>query len=126
MPQLAPLNPDAHKKLRISRGLNSERIRDQQMLPLVAHEFQSAGCDMPILFVKNAENGQFQVIGLVGLKQGQSLLLKGDEWLGSYMPGLLANDPFGCEISVWNACPPHPSAWPTPLNRPLNFPIASR
>lgn len=94
MPQLAPLNPESHSNLRVNAGINVSRLRGQQMVPLVVHEFAPAGCDLPVLFVKNADTGQFQAIGLLGLKPGENLMLMRDDWLGNYVPGVLSNDPF--------------------------------
>jgi hypothetical protein len=60
-------------------------------------EFAEASRDFPVLFVNIAgEPGKDTVapVAVFGLKQGENLFLKGDEWSGSYLPAMLRTYPF--------------------------------
>lgn len=94
MSKVVPLNPTAHGKLRVNGMANLQASAGQQILPLVVHEFPQAGNDSPVVFVKNAENGQFQPVQMIGLSQGENLMVDGDRWNGGYIPFILRGAPF--------------------------------
>ena len=94
MTQVVPLNPTAHGKLRVKGQADVQASAGQQILPLVVHEFTQAGNDTPVVFVKDATNEQFQPVQLLGLAQGENLLVDGQRWLGGYIPFILRGAPF--------------------------------
>jgi hypothetical protein len=94
MTKVVPLNPTAHGKLRVKGLANLQASLGQQILPLVVHEFPQAGNDCPVVFVKLAENDQFQAVQLLGLAEGENLMVDGDRWQGGYIPFILRGAPF--------------------------------
>ena len=94
MSQPVPLTPDLHSQTRVRPGINASRFEGQQILPLVVHEISQAGSECPVVFIKNPENNQFQTVALLGLAQGENLMIRNHEWQGSYLPGVLTGDPF--------------------------------
>ncbi|MEP4146953.1 MAG: SapC family protein [Halioglobus sp.] len=89
-----PLDPSLHSGLRVRNAPDLDIVRGQQVLPVTVHEFAQVALDCPIVFIKNAETGQFQSVALLGLAQGENLLLQGDKWLGTFFPGALRMSPF--------------------------------
>jgi hypothetical protein len=87
------LNPEQHTGLRMRDAIDSDRFGQQQVVPLVVHEFAQAGSDAPVVFVKSSASGQFQAVQLVGLAAGENLLLQDGQWRGFYTPGALRMDP---------------------------------
>lgn len=88
------LDPAAHAGLRVRDIPDFTITEGQQILAITVHEFSQVAIDCPIVFIKNAENGQFQPVLLLGLAQGENLMLQGDTWLGNYYPGALRLSPF--------------------------------
>ncbi len=93
MAALAPLNPAMHGNTRIREGIDLDRFRPQQVLPVTIYEFAQAGSDCPVLFIRNANNGQFQSVQLMGLAPDNNLMCRGGRWRGNYIPGILQLDP---------------------------------
>jgi hypothetical protein len=89
-----PLTPAQHSQTRVHPGLNAARFEAQQVLPVVAREISQAGSEFPVIFIKNPDNDQYQPAVLLGLAKGENLMIKNGQWLGSYVPGILANGPF--------------------------------
>lgn len=93
MPIIA-LNNQEHKRLRVRPPSTFEYLANAHMLPLVVQECGHAGSDYPVLFVKNEEDGQFQLVALLGLSPGENLFVVDGQWHGLYMPAIIQNDPF--------------------------------
>ncbi len=94
MSKIVPLNSSAHAKLRVKGLADLQASVGQQIVPLVVHEFPQAGNDSPVVFVKTAENDQFQAVQLLGLAEGENLMVDGDRWNGGYIPFVLRGAPF--------------------------------
>ncbi|MEP5568657.1 MAG: SapC family protein [Halioglobus sp.] len=89
-----PLDPSLHSGLRVRNAPDLDIARGQQVLPVTVHEFAVIALDCPVVFIKNDETGQFQSVALLGLSQGENLMLQGDKWLGNFFPGALRMSPF--------------------------------
>ena len=94
MSQPVPLTPTLHSQTRVRNEINASRFEGQQILPLIVHEISQAGSECPVVFIKNPETDQFQTVALLGLAQGENLMIRNHEWQGNYMPGVLTGDPF--------------------------------
>jgi hypothetical protein len=94
MSKPAPLTPAQHSQTRVRPGVDASRFEAQQILPVVAHEISQAGSECPVIFIKNPDNGQFQPAALLGLAKGENLMIENQQWQGSYVPGILTNEPF--------------------------------
>ncbi len=93
MPIIA-LNNQEHAKLRVRSPGTSSQLATLHMLPVVVHECAHASSDSPVVFVKNAETGQFQLVALYGLSPGQNLFVADGEWRALYLPAIIQNSPF--------------------------------
>jgi len=88
------LSYENHNQIKIKHSNDYQHAKDQQVVPLIVHEFARASAEMPIVFVKNAETGEFQAVALLGLSQNENLFYSEKEWLSSYLPALVSHHPF--------------------------------
>ena len=98
---LTALDRVVHKNLRLRTDLSvADRVRNQNSLFLAAVEFVEACKEFPIVFVRVGEpskDGGKQAVAplaVLGLKPGQNLFIKGDEFVSSYVPAYLRRYPF--------------------------------
>lgn len=91
---IRPVSFEQHGQTKISNTTNYDHSKGQQIVPLVAHEFAIASAEMPIVFVKNADTGEFQPVALLGFEQGDNVFFKDGKWLGRYVPALITHHPF--------------------------------
>jgi len=89
------LNAKAHGNVKIKTGLNLESTANQQILPLIVHEFAKAGSAMPVIFIKpNTDSDEYQPAGLLGLKPEENLFYNDGKWVGDYLPAVVTHHPF--------------------------------
>ena len=107
---LVPLDRVVHKNLRLRTDLPiAARTNDQNSLFLTVVEFADACKEYPIVFVRvgdapaNASAGApadaaakltVAPLAVLGLKPGQNLFIKGDEFVAGYVPAYLRRYPF--------------------------------
>lgn len=88
------LSYENHHQIKIRDSTDYQHAKGQQVVPLIVHEFARASAEMPIVFVKNAETGEFQAVALLGLSQNENLFYSKNKWLSSYLPALITHHPF--------------------------------
>jgi hypothetical protein len=93
MPIVA-LDSKEHKNLKVRRPSTYEDLAKIHMLPLVVHECTHAASDYPVVFVKNEETNQFQLVALFGLSPGENLFVSDGKWNALYLPAVIQNNPF--------------------------------
>lgn len=93
MPIIA-LNNHEHKQLRVRPPDNFSYLANAHMLPLVMQECAQAGCEYPVVFVKDKATGQFKLVAIFGLTEGENLFVNDGQWQGLYMPAIVQNNPF--------------------------------
>jgi len=92
---ITALNATSHGNVKIKTGLFLESTANQQILPLIVHEFAKAGSAMPVIFIKqNAESKEYQPAGLLGLKPEENLFYADEKWQGDYLPAVVTHHPF--------------------------------
>ena len=94
MTRIVPLHRDQHSSLKVRDGAEFHLVQNEHIIPLVVHEFVAAASDLPIVFVKNTDTGQFQAVAMLGVKPGENLCVKDGKWLGMYVPAILSQAPF--------------------------------
>lgn len=87
------LQKDIHAHIGIDDS-NFTHIQQQNIVPVVLHEFVRVAQEYPIVFVKSAESGQFQPVAVLGIKTGTNLFVKSGKWVGAYQPLSVRNAPF--------------------------------
>lgn len=88
------LSFESHNQIKIKDSNDYQHAKNQQVVPLIVHEFARASAEMPIVFVKNAETGAFQAVALLGLSSNENLFYSADKWLSPYLPALVTHHPF--------------------------------
>ena len=88
------LSYENHNQIKIKHSNDYQHAKDQQVVPLIVHEFARASAEMPIVFVKNSETGEFQAVALLGLSQNENLFYSEKKWLSPYLPALISHHPF--------------------------------
>ncbi|MBE0362375.1 hypothetical protein PULV_a2994 [Pseudoalteromonas ulvae UL12] len=90
---IQPLHNVTHAKTKIKNGINTEFMKTQHLVPIVAHEFSRVANEYPIVYVKNAETGEFQPVAMLGLEPNENLFIKDGKWEGMYIPHALVRYP---------------------------------
>ncbi|WP_448211856.1 SapC family protein [Colwellia sp. MEBiC06753] len=94
MANIQVLSSITHKTTKIKDNPTLEQSKHRHFAPVVLQEFVPASQEFPVVFVKNAETGQFKAIALLGLKPEQNLFYSPEKWLAGYQPETLALYPF--------------------------------
>ncbi|EGM76795.1 SapC [Rheinheimera sp. A13L] len=91
--QISLLFREKHAHLKIRRYKAFAHAEKQQIVPVTFQEFVSVGAELPVVFVKNSETGQFESVVLLAFKAGENLMIKDGEWQGHYAPMALRHYP---------------------------------
>ncbi|WP_371186125.1 SapC family protein [Thalassotalea maritima] len=90
---IQPLSKNVHGQIKLKNPQNFSYVSGQHLAPVVVQEFARAASEFPIVFVKNTETGDFQVVALFGVKPGENLYTQTEKWDGSYVPAALTHYP---------------------------------
>ncbi len=94
MSNFVQLNNIDHKNLRVIRD-HGAAYGDQEMAVMTfPQEFRSVQNEYPIFLRKNADNGRFYPVALLGLRQEENLFLKDSAWDADYIPVSVKRRPF--------------------------------
>ena len=88
------LNNIHHKDLKIITERSQEYGDNMPYAQVFPSEFRHLEAYYPIIFRKNAETAQFEIVALFGFTEKENIFLKADMWKGCYIPLALARDPF--------------------------------
>ena len=90
---IVPLNSDNHLNLLISESQDYSRFVDQNLIPVVFHEFHHLATEFPLVFVKNSETGQFIPVAMMGIKNNLNLYCQTNDWPAPVRPRGFNNAP---------------------------------
>jgi len=94
MTNIQAINPQQHMVIKIADNRYFKQSKAQHFAPLVVQEFTMASHYYPIVFIKNADTGEFKAVALLGLKPGQNLFYSDQGWRADYVPKVLELYPF--------------------------------
>lgn len=96
MSQFVPLNSQTHGRLKLKPVGKYSFAQSTHLVSVVLHEFPIVSLNCPIVFVKNAQTGEFMPMALMGLEPGRNLFVQeGGAWrAGSYVPAAFRRHPF--------------------------------
>ncbi len=97
--QYVVLNKEQHQTLKIIPGFSLGKIVDEHLIPITINEFQQASSQLPIVFVKNSETGDFESVVVTGLEKGENLCVSNGQWQNSYVPEVIQRIPFGLSVN---------------------------
>lgn len=88
------LNNIAHKNLKVitkKSAIYGDNVSGALVFP---HEFSDVQREYPIFFQKDSQTGEFQAVAIFGFKQNENLFLEAQGWNASYIPAVIAREPF--------------------------------
>ncbi len=94
MPRHAVLDKDVYRDLRVRTDAGAALGDDIMAVLTVPSEFRRVQAHFPILFRREAGQGDFTALALFGFETGENLFLDGDRWDAGYRPLALAIQPF--------------------------------
>lgn len=102
MPNIAILNNQAHRTLRVQTGAAARYGDNQRFVPVIVGEFPHLAVHYPILLTKDQDTGAFFIGVMLGFDEGENLFLdvRGME---TYRPLNLQRGPFftaGNEVAI--------------------------
>lgn len=103
------LNNKSHIKLKIKNDKSYEHAKEHHLAYLLVHEFPKAVLDFPIVFIKDADTGQFKSVALFGFKPGENLFYDKKGWHCKYVPANVRRHPFlmvpkNEDLTEWDVC----------------------
>ena len=102
MPNIALLNSQAHRALRVQAGAAARYGDNQRFVPVVIGEFPHLAVHYPILLTKDQETGAFFAGAMLGFDEGENLFLD-ERGMETYRPLNLQRGPFftaGNEVAI--------------------------
>jgi hypothetical protein len=102
MPNIALLNNQAHRTLRVQPGAAARYGDNQRFVPVIVGEFPHLAVHYPILLTKDQDTGAFFIGAMLGFDEGENLFLDA-RGMETYRPLNLQRGPFftaGNEIAI--------------------------
>ena len=83
---IAQLSNEAHKNVKLVVNKNFEHVTGHHMTPVIMQEIPRVASELPVAFVKNSQTDDYMCVGILGLKEGENLMVKDGAWQGSFIP----------------------------------------
>lgn len=103
MSNFQALNKNQHKSLKVKADKGYAHTAKSHVIPLSVFELSQAQADYPIVFIKDAQTGQFHLVALVGLERNENLFSHADGWQAEYIPMQIQGYPLALTTSADNA-----------------------
>jgi hypothetical protein len=94
MVDIVAINSNQHSHIKIKDNAILAQSKNRHFAPVVVQEFVPASQEFPIVFIKDADTGQFRSIVLLGLKPDENLFFNENAWQATYKPQSLTLYPF--------------------------------
>lgn len=94
---LIPLHDVNHRALKVKNNATFAQANKQHLIPIAVSEVVDAATEFPVVFVKNADTGEFTLVVLMGLA-AQSNLYCGKDYTANYAPLSLRLYPFALHL----------------------------
>ena len=94
MPQIVPLDKEAHKSLKVDGRASALYGDNQHFVQVNVTEFPRLVVHYPLFFSKNPNTGEFYTGVMLGFKEGENLFLQDWEQRELYRPLVLQRGPF--------------------------------
>lgn len=93
MSNIALLNSQTHRMLRVQAGASARYGDNQRFVPVILGEFPHLAVHYPILLTKDQDTGQFFIGAMLGFDEGENLFLDA-RGMETYRPLNLQRGPF--------------------------------
>lgn len=94
MSNIVALNKETHKNIKIKQDNTYKHAKNQHISILQVHEFVAASSYYPIVFIKDAETGEFRPVAMLGLQPNENLFFNAECWSVPYVPASIRGYPF--------------------------------
>ncbi|MEW6990203.1 SapC family protein [Colwelliaceae bacterium 6441] len=94
MANFKPINKNQHQTLKVKADPSYAHSAKSHIVPVSVFELPQVQAEYPIVFIKDAETGQFHLVALLGLKPQENLFSSKSGWAADYVPQTLVNYPF--------------------------------
>lgn len=91
---IAAIDGARHAGLMIDSGIDIDAAAALGHVPIGLGEVPIAGCDYPIVLIKDVASGGFRLVALLGFDAGCNLFVIGGNWLATYLPLNILRLPF--------------------------------
>lgn len=96
--KFVPLNHEQHCELKIKETRTFDHVKNEQLVPVVMHEFGRVAADFPVVFVKDGETSKFLPVALMGLQPEENVFCSGSEWAHGYVPMAMRRYPLALQL----------------------------
>jgi len=100
---IALLNTEIHKGLRVQAAASARYGDAQRFVPVIVNEFAFLVPHYPIFFAKDSQTGRFYCGAMLGIDEGENLFLVEGRGFDGYRPLNLRRGPFftaGSDIAI--------------------------
>ncbi len=94
MANVQVLNFEKHRSLKLDTSFNEKHSDLRPTAVVSIDELPQLVLDFPVFFKKNAQNGQFELVAVMGFEANENLFVDAGEWRGGYIPRDLKRWPF--------------------------------
>ncbi len=101
---LSLFNPQRHRDVRISSGVDIILSRQLNHAQIGLSETGVAASDYPLLLMKDSESGRFRLVALFGLRPEANSFVVNDQWQATYLPLAILGAPFHLGGSERSLC----------------------
>jgi hypothetical protein len=91
---IAAVSPARHGQLTIGAGIDLAAAAGLGHVPLGLGEVALAGCDYPVVLIKDGTTGAFRLVALLGYAADRNLYVLGESWAATYLPLNVLRLPF--------------------------------
>jgi hypothetical protein len=104
MNKIVALNKELHKHIKIKQDRSHKQAKNQHISILQVHEFVAASSYYPIVFIKDAETGEFRPVAMLGLQPNENLFFSPGGWSAPYVPTSIKGYPFLIAPETGSVC----------------------
>ena len=83
---IVQLNNKEHQNIKLTPNHDFTHVASHHVTPVLMQELGRVAADLPVAFIKNSETGDYLCVALLGLKEGENLLVKDGQWQGTFIP----------------------------------------
>lgn len=91
---LVEFDTDRHQNIRLLPGIDTGVAQCANHAHIGLSEAAIAASDYPLVFMKDADSGQFRMVALFGFHSDENLFLHSGTWQGTYLPIIAQSWPF--------------------------------
>lgn len=91
---IAAISQPRHGRMMIDGGTDIAVAAGLGHVPIGLGEIPLAGCDYPMVLIKDGATGGFRLVALLGFNAGCNLFVMGENWLATYLPHNILRLPF--------------------------------